>query len=95
MGIEREFYKKALTHACTKTLFEINAVLSGKAEGARYQLALDQYEQAREHLVCLCMIVTRPRLERTLLSQARDDAAFQRFLAGVTRSTTTPAARPC
>ena len=85
MGIEREAYKQALTHACTKALLEIDAMLSGKAEGARYQLAPDQYAQARKHFANLYMIMTRPRLERTLIAQARDDAAFQRFLAGVTR----------
>ena len=85
MGIEREVYKQALKHACTKALFEIDAVLSGKAEGARYQLAPDQYAQARKHFAHLYMIMVRPRLERTRLSQARDDDAFQRFLAGVTR----------
>ena len=85
MGIEREVYKQALTHACTKALLEIDAVLSGKAKGAGYQLTRDQYAQAREHFAHLYLIVTRPRLERTLIGQARDDAAFQRFLAGVTR----------
>jgi len=85
MGIEREVYKQALTHACTKALLEIDAVLSGKAEGARYQLAADQYAKAREHFAHLYMIVTRPRLRQTPISRARDDAAFQSFLAGLTR----------
>ena len=85
MGIEREVYKQALKHACTKALFEIDLVLSGKAEGSRYQLAPDQYAQAREHFAHLYTIVRRPRLQQTPISRARDDAAFQRFLAGITR----------
>jgi len=85
MGIEREVYRQALKHACTKALVEIDALLSGKAEGSRYQLAADQYVQAREHFAHLYMIVCRPRLQQTLISRARDDAAFQRFLAGITR----------
>ena len=85
MSTEQEIYKQALTRTCLKALFEIYAVLTGRAEGARYQLTADQHVKAHECFRHLYGIVRRPRLQRTPISRARDDAAFQRFLAGITR----------
>ena len=85
MRTEQEIYKQALIHACMKALYEIDAMLRGKAEGARYQLVPDQYAQARECFAHLYTIVTRPRLERTPIGRARDESAFEDFLVGLTR----------
>lgn len=84
---DRELYTWAFSDGLCLTLFEIDQVLSGKADKAPYRLTTERYEEAQAAIAALYRIVKCPELEPTPQSiaalRAQADNDYQRFLGSL------------
>lgn len=92
MNPHRRLYAGLLAQATKYALFELDQVLSGKAEGCLFRLAPGALERARSAIRELYAVAgSAPELVPTGLAAARADAQLQRFLA---RAQGTPPSNP-
>lgn len=76
----RAVYAGLLCNGLRVRLFEIEQVLSGRADGVPFRLRSEQYARAREAISELFHIVGAPELEPAASTIARRDESFQQFM---------------